>query len=396
MKILLLSAAFHLDDLDFGGVATHVSTLARGISKYSKDLSVHVITLSKTADSNRTRKHGITVWELPRLAVPNFYGRRVALGESLDFIMKKWWADIKPDLIHAHDFDSVHLGWLLKVASKKKLVVTFHRAPTGWRQNQEQEDSKSCYMEAIRLFDLADGIIVPSKCSLESLAQQNFLPSSNKLKVIPHGISKKFRSYATKENIILDDLKLSSDSTLIMCPIRGDEHKDPVTFIRAAAILKQRIPEYNPIFLMSINQDDRNYDFLAGTAKLSGLNIDKDIKFRKYKYYDMPTIYRSAKICVIPSRRESFGQTVLEAFLFGVPVVVANTSALKEIVRHNENGLLFTDGVSTELAEEVEKIIRTPKLAKQLTATAKHDIETIYSVPTMIQQYENFYKSLCS
>lgn len=51
-------------------------------------------------------------------------------------------------------------------------------------------------------------------------------------------------------------------------------------------------------------------------------------------------LYSCADVMLVPSRLEAFGQTASEAMSCGVPVCAFDTSGLRDIVDHQENGYL--------------------------------------------------------
>jgi glycosyltransferase involved in cell wall biosynthesis len=115
---------------------------------------------------------------------------------------------------------------------------------------------------------------------------------------------------------------------------------------------------------------------------------------KEYDRQVMPTLYRRASMCVVPSRRESFGQTVIESFVFRTPVIVANTTALGEIVRHGRTGLKFTDGEYEELADCMNSLLDDPALASRLASAATADLESRFTRDIMTQAYIDLYTRL--
>lgn len=85
-------------------------------------------------------------------------------------------------------------------------------------------------------------------------------------------------------------------------------------------------------------------------------------------------LYSSADLMVVPSRQESFGQTVSESLACGTPVVAFDTSGPRDIVDHQTNGYLatpyspndFADGMAWTLAE----LERGSQLKQQARAKA--------------------------
>ncbi len=70
---------------------------------------------------------------------------------------------------------------------------------------------------------------------------------------------------------------------------------------------------------------------------------------------------------VVPSTwSEPFGYVCIEALSFGIPVVVARSGALPEIIEHGESGLVFNAGDRGQLAGCLCRIAGDRNLLKQL------------------------------
>ncbi len=73
-----------------------------------------------------------------------------------------------------------------------------------------------------------------------------------------------------------------------------------------------------------------------------------------------------ARALALPSRVDTFGLVVLEAWLHGCPVVVAQAGGLAERVRHQVSGLQVPYGQPEALAQALERLLRSPDLARRL------------------------------
>jgi glycosyltransferase involved in cell wall biosynthesis len=74
---------------------------------------------------------------------------------------------------------------------------------------------------------------------------------------------------------------------------------------------------------------------------------------------------------VVPSLwYEAFGLSVREAFLAGVPAVVAGHGALAEAVEDGRTGLHFAPGDAASLAAALRRLHDEPGLAERLAAAA--------------------------
>jgi len=79
---------------------------------------------------------------------------------------------------------------------------------------------------------------------------------------------------------------------------------------------------------------------------------------------DLPTLYRTADCYLFPSFFEGFGLSLLEAMACGTPVICSNASSLPEI--GGEAVRLFDPNSPEEMAEQIQKVIEDPILAKEM------------------------------
>ncbi|GEN54865.1 glycosyltransferase family 4 protein [Halobacillus faecis] len=99
----------------------------------------------------------------------------------------------------------------------------------------------------------------------------------------------------------------------------------------------------------------------------------KNMTFAGYQEGEgLARIYASSTLFVFPSATETFGNVVLESLSSGTPVVAANAGGVKEIVSHEQTGLLctphdppsFTQGIVDLLSDE-HKLATMKVLARQ-------------------------------
>jgi glycosyltransferase involved in cell wall biosynthesis len=252
-------------------------------------------------------------------------------------------------------------------------------------------------MEVARLHKFVDRFVVPSKASQSVLKEQGF----RNVQVIPHGVSQHLVAYEDNPTL-LDSLNLPVGADLVFCPGRADEHKDLPLFIQGAGILNKRIEKRTAFLLTSEMEKEDTIESpeyikaLHVLAQVYGLVEGKDIFFvRPFQYgRDLATVYRCSRVVVVPSLHESFGQNVLDAFMFGKPVVVRARTGLKEIVQHEENGLLFES--PKKMAWQVLRALTDDDLVARIAENAKAWVADQYSVDRMARDYRDLYQSVLS
>lgn len=85
----------------------------------------------------------------------------------------------------------------------------------------------------------------------------------------------------------------------------------------------------------------------------------------------LPTFYRRAAVCCLPSRHETFGFALLEAMASARPVVALGVTAVPEIVKDGETGLLARSEDPEELRELLVRLLRDPAEAQALGAAGR-------------------------
>ena len=78
---------------------------------------------------------------------------------------------------------------------------------------------------------------------------------------------------------------------------------------------------------------------------------------------DMPEIYALMDIFVLPSHREGFPRSPMEASAMGVPCIVTDIRGCREAVEHGRNGLLVPLGDVEALAAAIKELVENPEQA---------------------------------
>ncbi|WP_044408420.1 glycosyltransferase [Thiomicrospira microaerophila] len=103
---------------------------------------------------------------------------------------------------------------------------------------------------------------------------------------------------------------------------------------------------------------------------------------------ELSLLYASVDCVVVPSMVESFGQVAAEALACGTPVVSFDTSGLKDIVLHEQTGLVAEAFSPESFAQNMLKIIEmAPEKRKALGLNGRAHVESTFSFPVVSQQY---------
>lgn len=104
-------------------------------------------------------------------------------------------------------------------------------------------------------------------------------------------------------------------------------------------------------------------------------------------------LYQAADVVVVPSRYETFGQTIAEAMACGCPVVSFDNSGQTDIIDHKVNGYLAKFEDTKELAGGIEWVLSHPD-REALSKACLEKVETHYAERVVAGQYIDLYKRL--
>jgi glycosyltransferase involved in cell wall biosynthesis len=105
---------------------------------------------------------------------------------------------------------------------------------------------------------------------------------------------------------------------------------------------------------------------------------------------------RGARGCIMPSRREGFCGSVLEAGALGLGLICTDVLSFREIVRHGVNGLIVSSEDPDSLADAIADFARNPALACRLGEALRTIVRARFSVEQMAEGYLDLYREVLS
>jgi glycosyltransferase involved in cell wall biosynthesis len=132
--------------------------------------------------------------------------------------------------------------------------------------------------------------------------------------------------------------------------------------MHAARIIGQHVPAVRFLIVGPIDQDKSD----ALTQMIARDHDVADICVFTGMRQDMPELYALMDIFVLPSHREGFPRSPMEAAAMGVPCVATDIRGCREAVIHNCNGLLIPLGDVQALADAIIGLITDRAKARRM------------------------------
>jgi glycosyltransferase involved in cell wall biosynthesis len=99
------------------------------------------------------------------------------------------------------------------------------------------------------------------------------------------------------------------------------------------------------------------------------------------------SFYAATDIFVLSSKIESFPRVVLEAMVFGLPIITTPVFGVLEQVVEGENALFYAPGDSRLLAEQIEKLATDDALRLRMAESSLERISQMTTFDEMVAAY---------
>jgi glycosyltransferase involved in cell wall biosynthesis len=294
----------------------------------------------------------------------------------------------KPDLLQGwmyHGNLAAHLASLL--VSRAKPVVWSIRAANIDLRTEKLATAATIWMGA-RFSRGADAIV--NNAAFSAALHSRFLGySRSNVVVIPNGFDTEvFRPDVAARMEIRRLLGVDSGAMLVGLVGRVEPVKDHSTFLRAAALVKQRFPQ--TIFvLIGQGADASNLELMA---LIRGCRLEHAVRLLGLRN-DIPRLTAALDVAVLSSISEGFPNVVGEAMSCGIPVVSTAVGDAAELV--GSSGFVVPPRRPDMLARAMEDILAMEAEQRvNLGKLARARIIERYSLQSVARQYEELYERL--
>jgi len=111
---------------------------------------------------------------------------------------------------------------------------------------------------------------------------------------------------------------------------------------------------------------------------------------------DMPGLFGSVDIVVLPSYREGLPKGLIEAGACALPLVTTDVPGCREVVRDGEDGLLIPVKSATAIADAIRRLCDDPEFALRLGAAARQRALSDFDERLVIDRTIDVYRELVS
>lgn len=259
---------------------------------------------------------------------------------------------VKPDIVHAHYISSY--GFLAALSGFNPLVVSV------WGSDIMSFAERSKLHSTLIKWIMRKSDIL--QASGEYLANFVNKYNSEKTRIVHFGLPDDFFSE--------DAGKSSAKDSITIGTIKSFEpHYDIPVLIRAFSILTMSNSDFSGkirLLLVGSGSEENNLRLLV-----KELNLTDRVTFTgKVPFSKIGAYHKMIDTHICPSKRESFGVSILEAMAVGRPVIASDIPAFDELVSDNITGLRFRSGDAEDLADKISTLLFNSGLQEELSRAA--------------------------
>ncbi len=360
-----------LDSLNRGGAETMMLDVCRNSAANGLDLTF--VATGGGELEHDFRESGV---EFIRLQ------RRLPVDLSLASQLRRIINERNIQIVHSHQpVEALHL-YLATRNSKTQRVLTLHGVYPGTK------NELALKFVAPRT---QTKVVVSNDLLTRSGSEQGFDTSKNFF-VVRNGVdARRLKASGRK---LRNELGLADDGLLLgmVGNFQPVAQKDQLTVCRALSSFLQRVPR-------------AHFAFIGGRSEAAPQLFDDCVNFCREqnisdrvhflgKRGDIADVLNSLDIFVLSTRSEGSPISVIEAMMMGVPTVLSDISALRELSGNGKYAVLFGSGDADDLASRLIQLVADPESRSRLAVTARQWAMSQFSIEAHIANLSRLYNSL--
>ncbi len=308
---------------------------------------------------------------------------RVPIRSDIDLTLTRRLAGklerLKPDIVHTHLIHADLYGMAAARRAGVKRAVSSRHNDNPFRHNP------AIRLANRRAMRRANRVIAISEALNRFVREVEGVPAE-KVTTIHYGLEPPdFPANAREEG--RRRFGYGGDTPVVGMFGRLIRQKGVDTLLNAFVLVRQTIPD---VALLIVGDGDQRAELeeLAGNLGIGGA-----VTFAGW----VPQAYNLMPICdliAMPSRWEGFGLVALEAMGSARPLIASRVSALPEIVRDGETGLLVPPDDPAALAEAIILVLSDHSLALRLGEAGYRRLADSFSVDKMIRGTLSVYEDV--
>jgi glycosyltransferase involved in cell wall biosynthesis len=184
-----------------------------------------------------------------------------------------------------------------------------------------------------------------------------------------------------------DTLKIDADAPVIGMVCRLIDAKGIPDALQAFSRVASDYPDLHFV-IAGDGPLRRDLEMLARS-----LRVSERVHFLGWRD-DPMNLMAGLDILLMPSVREGFGMSMLEAMAHSIPIIGSTASAIPEVVANGENGLTVPPRSPAALSDALRTLLSDKPLRMHMGMLGEDRLERLFSADLMIDRTVDLYRKL--
>ncbi len=374
-----INILFVIPQLEKGGSETLVYNIASRLEKKKFGVSLAYFDFFGNETFRETiLESGINLYKIPKNGAFDFSAMQ---------IMARIIRENNIHIVNAHHFVSMFYSfYACKIANRRILIYTEH---SKWEVDSVPFKWKIIGRLLLRRIDCVIGV---SENITNGLKLKYKLFEKNTY-TIRNGVDIDKKKRKINKKLIRDEFRLDDNIKIVVMVANFRKVKNHLLLLRGFKELIKEIDDVKLLLIGQGNQDDpeNSEGDVRGYLADNGL-YDKVILAGHRT--DVQDILSIADIFCLTSYREGLPISILEAMSEGLPVIGTNVPGIKDVVVHEQNGILVRLGDYKALKDAMIKILANEEIKCKYGQAARKIVEEHYSIKHCVGRYQDLFLRL--
>ncbi|MSR76433.1 MAG: glycosyltransferase family 1 protein [Candidatus Ryanbacteria bacterium] len=295
------------------------------------------------------------------------------------FRLIKLFRRLKPDVIHLNSSKVSALGALAgRIAGIPTIVSSTHGWPFMEERSRWQKKTLKLLVKIGALFQ--DSIICVSDFDYAMGLHERIAPA-HKLIRVHNGIDVKKHVFLDRQkarDVLIAKAGLHIKPSFVVGTIAEYTKNKGLVYLLEAAAHISKVDAHAVFFLIGWGEEKQ---FLED--EIMHRHITSNVFLIDY-LPEAFTYLKALDIFVLPSIKEGFAYTLLEASLAEVPIITTRVGGNPEIVEHMKTGILVNPRSPEEIINAVSHLLRDSNDRKSFGIEARQKVIRDFSIQSMV------------
>lgn len=350
-----------------GGAEKQLTLLASGLDRSRFECHVVVLTHSGPYEAE-LRESGIEV---------HVIGKRGKFDPTAYWRLARKLKELRPDIVHSWLFAANSYGRMAARRTGVPVIIAGERSVDPWKQWWNFAVDR--YLQKF-----TDKIVTNTSAVADFYSQHGI--AADRFTVIPNAVLPPTEPPLTREQVF-ERLKLPPKGLLVGAVGRLWKQKGYRELIWSGELLRVALRDVCVVII----GDGPDRDQLLHYRDQVG--ADEAVRFVGHRD-DASQLMSGFDLLWNGSLYEGQSNTILEAMARGVPVVASDIPGTRDLVIHDQTGLLYPLADVGTLTRISNQLLREPERRMAMGLAAKQRIAEHFSLAQMIERHQQLYEQL--